>query len=123
MTVPQILPTSNLGKTPLGEKTCTSNIYDIQCGLIQICQKLINREDIAATLAKRNILRQVRTIQISINIKFVSIEFDTPTIMETFSLEPLEILGNFVATSKITSWPPWTIKNRKNNTVPKNTLL
>ena len=75
-----------LEHTFVGKKICKSNIYDIQYGLSQTCQKLINREDTAAALAKRNILRQVRTIQISTSIKFVSIEFDTPTIMETFCL-------------------------------------
>ena len=58
----------------------------------------MNREDIAEALVKRNILPQVKTIQTSSNIKFVSIESDTPTTVETFCLELLSLKDNFLAT-------------------------
>ena len=55
----------------------------------------MKREGIDEALAKCNILRQVKTIQISSSIKFVSIEFDTPTTVETFCFEPLALKDNF----------------------------
>ena len=58
----------------------------------------MNREDIAEALVKRNVLRQVKTIQSSSNKKFVSIDFDTPTTVETFFLELLSLKDNFLAT-------------------------
>ena len=84
--------------TLTGNKTSTSNIYDLQFGPIQTNEKTMNREDIAEALVKRNILRQVKTIQTSSNIKFVSIESDTPTTVETFCLELLSLKDNFLAT-------------------------
>ena len=66
--------------------------------LIQTNEKLNNREDIAEALAKRKIFRQVKMIQTSSNIKFVSIEFDTFTTMETFRLERLSLKDNSLAT-------------------------
>ena len=87
-----------MGKYVYRKKTCISNINDLQFGLIQTGQQLINRDDIAAALAKRNILRQVKTIQFSSNIKFVSIEFDTSTIKETSCLETVKLKENLIAT-------------------------
>lgn len=84
-----------MGKQFVGKKACTANIYDIHYGLMQTEQQIINRDDIPAALEKQNVLRQVRTLQISTNIKFGSIEFDTPTTIETFCLEPLEIQDDF----------------------------
>ena len=84
--------------TLTGNKTCTSNICDLQFGPIQTKGKTMNREDIAEALVKRNILRQVKTIQSSSNKKFVSIDFDTPTTVETFFLELLSLKDNFLAT-------------------------
>ena len=55
----------------------------------------MKREGIDEALAKCNIFRQVKTIQISSSIKFVSIEFDTPTTVETFCFEPLALKDNF----------------------------
>ena len=80
-----------------GKKTCTSNIYDLQYGLLQTGEKLINRKGIAEALLNRGVLRQVQTIQISSNIKFVSVEFDTTSTMETFCQEPLTLQDNFQA--------------------------
>ena len=80
-----------------GKKTCTSNIYDLQYGLIQTGKKSITRKDIANTLAKRCVLRQVETIQVSSKMKFASIEFDTTSTMETFCLEPLIPQDDFQA--------------------------
>ena len=79
------------------KKTCTSNIYDLQYGLLQTGEKLINRKDIAEALLKRGVLRQVRAIQISSNIKFVSIGFDTTSTMETFCQESLTLQDNIQA--------------------------
>ena len=83
--------------TVTGEK---SNIFFIWSfiHLIQTNEKLNNREDIAEALAKRKIFRQVKMIQTSSNIKFVSIEFDTFTTMETFRLERLSLKDNSLAT-------------------------
>lgn len=89
---------SNPVKTTLQEKkTCTSNIYDLQYSLIQTGKKSITRKDIANTLAKRCVLRQVETIQVSSKMKFASIEFDTTSTMETFCLEPLIPQDDFQA--------------------------
>ena len=81
----------------VGKKTCTSNICDLQYGLLQTGQKPITQKDIADALAKRGVLRQVETIQISSNIKFPSIEFNSTATMETFCLEPLILQDDFQA--------------------------
>ena len=52
---------------------------------------LINRDNIAKALHKHNPLHHNKVIQISSNIKYVSIQFETSQIMETFSSEPLQI--------------------------------
>ena len=98
-----------------GKKTCTSNIYDLQYGLLQTGEKLINRKDIAEALLKRGVLRQVQAIQISSNIKFVSIGFDTTSTMETFCQESLTLQDNI----KLFSYPI-SEKNREEFT--KSTL-
>ena len=51
----------------------------------------LNREDFAKALSKRGVLRNIITIQISSNQNFVSIEFTTKQIVETFCCETLEI--------------------------------
>ena len=93
--------TLNLGRTILPERKFALAIYTIYTdyiyGLLQTGEKLINRKDIAEALLKRGVLRQVQTIQISNNIKFVSIEFDTTSTMETFCQEPLTLQDNFQA--------------------------
>lgn len=78
-----------------GRSTCTANIYDIQRELIDNNQLLINRDDIAEGLHKRNLLRQTKVIQISSDIKYISIQFDTSTVMQTFCSETLEIKDRF----------------------------
>lgn len=78
-----------------GRSTCTANIYDIQRELIDNNQPLINRDDIAEALHKRNLLRQTKVIQISSDIKYISIQFDTSTVTQTFCSETLEIKDRF----------------------------
>ena len=58
-----------------GKSTCTANMYDIQKELIDNNKEPITREDIATALQNRNLLRQTKAIQISSNIKYVSIQF------------------------------------------------
>ena len=74
-----------------GRSTCTSNIYDIQKELIDNNKPPMNRDEIAQALHKRNLLRQTKVIQISSNIKYLSIQFEISQIMETFCTEPLTI--------------------------------
>lgn len=78
-----------------GRSTCTANIYDIQRELIDNNQPLINRDNIAEALHKGNLLRQTKVIQISSDIKYISIQFDTSTVMQTFCSETLEIKDLF----------------------------
>ena len=59
-------------------------MYDIQKELIDNNQEPITREDIATALQNRNLLRQTKAIQISSNIKYVSIQFQTSQLMEIF---------------------------------------
>ena len=58
----------------------------------------INIENIVETLQKRNLLRHTKTIQISSNVKFTSIQFNTSQIMETFCTEDLTINDIFQTT-------------------------
>ena len=81
-----------------GRSTCTSNIYNIQKELIDNKKPPINRDDIAQALHKRNLLRQTKVIQISSNIKYLSIQFETSQIMETFCREPLTINDTYSTT-------------------------
>ena len=76
----------------MGKKTCTAYIWDIQEEFRHNGERLINRDTVAKALAKRNILRQTKTTQISTNLKFVSLEFENPLIMDTFCREPLNIV-------------------------------
>ena len=78
-----------------GKKTCTAYIWDIQGELLYQKEKPIDRHQIANALSNKSILRQTKTIQISTNLKFASIEFDTPTTMETFCSEPLNITDTY----------------------------
>ena len=52
---------------------------------------MISRKDIAAALDKRNILRQTKVIQISSNLKYISIQLETSMLMETFCTDPLTV--------------------------------
>ena len=76
-----------------GIKTATAYIKPFQ----QLsCQVKINRDNIAKALAKNNILRQTRTIQLSSNRKFASVEFHTKELMELFCTESLQIGNHFI---------------------------
>ena len=79
-----------------GRSTCTSYIYDIQRDLIN--KPPINTDDIAQTLYKTDLLRQTRVIQISFNIKYVSIQFEISQLMETSCTEPLTINDTYSTT-------------------------
>ena len=59
--------------------------------LISNKKEPINTENIAKSLHQRNLLLQIKVIQISSNIKFISIQFNTSTLMETFCTEPLQV--------------------------------
>ena len=85
----QHLPT--IQKCPTRQKTDTPNIRDIQQLLQHENKRPINRDDIAKALEKRNLLKHIKTKQISSNIKLVSIEFHSKDIMETFCLERLQV--------------------------------
>ena len=74
---------------------CTANVFDIQKELIDNNKHPINRNDKAEALHKQNFLRQTKVIQISSNIKCISIQFDTSTIMQTFCSETLELKDQF----------------------------
>ena len=74
-----------------GRSTCTANIYHIQEELITEKLEQLDYDDIAKALHTRNLLRQTKVIHISSNKKFVSIQFNTSTMMETFCTEPLKI--------------------------------
>ena len=80
-----------------GRSTFTANIYDIQHDLIQEKKAAIDRDDIAKALHERNLLRQTKVIQISPNLKYVSIQFHTSMLMETFCTNPLTV-KNFTIT-------------------------
>ena len=77
---------ANPGKTT---KSVKIGIKGIQQTLRMEGERLLNRDDLAETLAKKNLLRQTTTIQISSNKNFLSIEFDTKEAIETFCLDLL----------------------------------
>ena len=70
-------------------------MWDIQEELLLNNEKPIDRHQIASTLSNKNILRQTKTIQISTNLKFASIEFDLTTTMKNFCLEPVTITDTY----------------------------
>lgn len=82
---------TTIQKCPTRQKTDTPNIRDIQQLLQHENKRPINRDDIAKALEKRNLLKHIKTKQISSNIKLVSIEFYNKDIMETFCLERLQV--------------------------------
>ena len=51
----------------------------------------INKENVAQALHRKNLLRQTKVIQVSSDIKYISITFDVSFIMETFCSEPLQV--------------------------------
>ena len=58
-----------------GKETCRAYIWHIQEELLHNKEKAIDRHQIVSALSNKNILRQI--IQISTNLNFTSIEFDT----------------------------------------------
>ena len=66
--------------------------------LINQNKPLIGRYDVAKALQKRHLLRHTKVIQISSNIKYVSIQFNTSQVMETSCTETLIINKNCNAT-------------------------
>ena len=74
-------------------KTVTTSIKGIQQTLYKEKTKLLSIEDIAEALTDKNVLRQTHTTQIPSNKKFLSITFDTKTIMEAFCSDPLLVRG------------------------------
>ena len=78
-----------------GRTTCTANIYNIQKKLLDNNKPPITPDDIAKALHHRNLLRQTKVIQLFSNIKYVSIQFNTSTLMETFCIEPLQVNDQF----------------------------
>ena len=73
-------------------KTGTANITYLQ-RLAKRKQNQIKTEHIAKALDKRDLMKHTITIQIASNGNFVSVEFVTQQIMETFCSEPLSIFG------------------------------
>ena len=73
-------------------KTGTANITYLQ-RLAKRKQNQIKTEHIAKALDKRGLIKHTITIQIASNGNFVSVEFVTQQIMETFCSEPLSIFG------------------------------
>ena len=78
-------------------KTVTASIRSLQTIYRKEYKRSLNTDDFDEALLKRGVLRNVITIQISSNQNFVSIEFGTKQMMETFCNEPLEI-GSFTIT-------------------------
>ena len=77
------------------KKTYTAYMWDIQEELLLNNEKPIDRHQIPSTLSNKNILRQRKTIQISTNLKFASIEFHSTTTTKNFCLEPLTITDTY----------------------------
>lgn len=73
-------------------KTGTANITYLQ-RLAKRKQNQIKTEHIAKALDKRGLMKHTITIQIASNGNFVSVEFVTQQIMETFCSEPLSSFG------------------------------
>ena len=78
-----------------GRSTHTAKAYDIQRELIDTNKPPINRNDTPEAPHKRNLIRQTKVIQISSNIKYISIQFDISIIMQTFCSETLENKDQF----------------------------
>ena len=74
-----------------GRSTCTANAFNMQQALKSENKEPLNRKDIAPALHNRNLLRQTKVIQISSNLKYISIQFNTSMIMETFCTNPLNV--------------------------------
>ena len=74
-----------------GRSTCTANVFIIQEELINEKLQPLDYDDVARALHNRNLVRQTKVIQISSNEKFISIQFETSIMMETFCTERLKI--------------------------------
>ena len=74
-----------------GRSTCTANAYDIQHASKTKNKDPLNRKDIAHALHNRNLLHQTKVIQFSSNLKYISIQFNTSMVMETFCTNPLKV--------------------------------
>ena len=68
-----------------------ANIYNIQHDLLNDKKDPMQRKVIAQALHNRNSLRQTKVIQISANLKYISIQFNTSMIMETFCINLLNV--------------------------------
>ena len=88
-------------------KTVTASIRSIQQIYKKEYKRSLTTDDFAEALLKRGVLRSTITIQISSNQNYISIEFGTKQLMETFCTEPLEI-GTFTIT-----FTPATRKHQK----------
>ena len=75
-----------------GIKTATAYIRPFQ----QSLQVKINRDNIAVALARKNLLRRTKTIQLSLNRIFASVEFHTKELIELFCTDPLQIGDHFI---------------------------
>ena len=78
-------------------KTVTESIRSIQNIYRKEYKRSLTTDDFAEALLKQGVLRNIITIQISSNQNYISIEFATKQMMETFCTEPLEI-GSFTIT-------------------------
>ena len=68
-----------------------ANIYNIQHDLLNDKKDPMQRKVIAQALHNRNSIRQTKVIQISANLKYISIQFNTSMIMETFCINLLNV--------------------------------
>ena len=82
-----------------GRSTYTANIFDIQHDLKTDNEDPIHREDIAQVLHNRSLPWQTKVIQTSSNLKYISIQFNTSMIMETFCTNSLNV-KNYTITFK-----------------------
>ena len=78
-------------------KTVTASIRSIQQIYRKEYKRSLTTDDFPEALLKRGVLRNTITIQISSNQNYISIEFGTKQLLETFCTEPLEI-GAFTIT-------------------------
>ena len=78
-------------------KMVTASIRSIKQIYRKEYKRSLTTDDFAEALLKRGVLRNTIAIQISSNQNYISIEFGTKQLMETFCTEPLEI-GAFTIT-------------------------
>ena len=102
-------------------KTVTASIRPIQNIFRKEHKQPLTRDDFAEALLKRGVLRNIVTIQISSNQNFVSIEFATKQMMETFCSEPLEIRSFTITFSLDKKFRPPKLLNISFLNVPPET--